>query len=172
MVGRGGAAMIKVYGLAKTWDFPDASPYVCKLVMWLRLAGLDYELHYVPWPERSWRPNWHRRSRQRAERRIAVYRGRGRRRCRLELHHRPGHRDRRRTLDRDDVRIGGPALKATLRARVGAPKPGGRAHQKLCLKSAGFWASSSACSIATIGPRTSMRDTDSTKFASTLRLAE
>ena len=42
--------MIKVFGLAKTWDFPDASPYVCKLVMWLRLAGLDYELHYVPWP--------------------------------------------------------------------------------------------------------------------------
>lgn len=43
--------MIKVYGLAKTWDFPDASPYVCKLVMWLRLAGLEYELHYVPWPQ-------------------------------------------------------------------------------------------------------------------------
>jgi glutathione S-transferase len=43
--------MIKVFGLAKTWDFPDASPYVCKLVMWLRLAGLAYELHYVPWPE-------------------------------------------------------------------------------------------------------------------------
>ncbi|MGD9603216.1 MAG: glutathione S-transferase family protein [Gammaproteobacteria bacterium] len=43
--------MIKVYGLAKTWDFPDASPYVCKLVMWLRLARLPYELHYVPWPQ-------------------------------------------------------------------------------------------------------------------------
>jgi isoprene-epoxide---glutathione S-transferase len=44
-------AMVKVFGLAKAWDFPDASPYVCKLVMWLRLAGLDYELVYVPWPE-------------------------------------------------------------------------------------------------------------------------
>jgi len=43
--------MIKVFGLAKAWDFPDASPYTCKLVMWLRLAGLDYELIYVPWPE-------------------------------------------------------------------------------------------------------------------------
>ncbi len=43
--------MIRVFGLAKTWDFPDASPYVCKLVMWLRLAGLEYELLYVPWPE-------------------------------------------------------------------------------------------------------------------------
>jgi glutathione S-transferase len=43
--------MIKVFGLAKTWDFPDASPYVRKLVMWLRLAGLAYELHYVPWPD-------------------------------------------------------------------------------------------------------------------------
>ena len=43
--------MIKVFGLAKTWDFPDASPYVCKLVMWLRMVGLDYELVYVPWPE-------------------------------------------------------------------------------------------------------------------------
>lgn len=43
--------MIKVYGLAKTWDFPDASPYVCKLVMWLRLAGLEYALRYVPWPQ-------------------------------------------------------------------------------------------------------------------------
>ncbi len=43
--------MIKVFGLAKTWDFPDASPYVCKLVMWLRLTGLEYELHYVPWPQ-------------------------------------------------------------------------------------------------------------------------
>jgi glutathione S-transferase len=43
--------MLKVFGLAKTWDFPDASPYVCKLVMWLRLAGLDYELIYVPWPD-------------------------------------------------------------------------------------------------------------------------
>ena len=43
--------MIKVFGLAKSWDFPDASPYVCKLVMWLRLAGLEYELIYVPWPE-------------------------------------------------------------------------------------------------------------------------
>lgn len=43
--------MIKVFGLAKTWDFPDASPYVCKLVMWMRLAGLEYELSYVPWPE-------------------------------------------------------------------------------------------------------------------------
>lgn len=42
--------MIKVFGLAKTWEFPDASPYVCKLVMWLRLAGLDYTLIYVPWP--------------------------------------------------------------------------------------------------------------------------
>ena len=42
--------MIKVFGLAKTWDFPDASPYVCKLVMWLRLAGLEYDLQYVPWP--------------------------------------------------------------------------------------------------------------------------
>ena len=43
--------MIKVFGLAKAWDFPDASPYVCKLVMWLRLVGLEYELIYVPWPE-------------------------------------------------------------------------------------------------------------------------
>ena len=42
--------MITVFGLARTWDFPDASPYVCKLVMWLRLAGLDYSLVYVPWP--------------------------------------------------------------------------------------------------------------------------
>ena len=42
---------MKVFGLAKTWDFPDASPYVCKLVMWLRLANIDYELIYVPWPE-------------------------------------------------------------------------------------------------------------------------
>lgn len=31
--------------------FSDASPYVCKLVMWLRLAKLDYQLIYVPWPE-------------------------------------------------------------------------------------------------------------------------
>ncbi|MBK6656918.1 MAG: glutathione S-transferase family protein [Proteobacteria bacterium] len=43
--------MMKVFGLAKTWDFPDASPYVCKLVMWLRMAGLPYELIYVPWPQ-------------------------------------------------------------------------------------------------------------------------
>lgn len=43
--------MMKVFGLARTWDFPDASPYVCKLVMWLRMVGLDYELQYVPWPE-------------------------------------------------------------------------------------------------------------------------
>ena len=42
---------MKVFGLAKTWYFPDASPYVCKLVMWLRLADIDYELIYVPWPE-------------------------------------------------------------------------------------------------------------------------
>lgn len=43
--------MINVFGLAKSWDFPDASPYTCKLVMWLRLVGLDYTLNYVPWPE-------------------------------------------------------------------------------------------------------------------------
>ena len=43
--------MITVFGLAKSWDFPDASPYVCKLVMWLRLAKLDYDLQYVPWPQ-------------------------------------------------------------------------------------------------------------------------
>jgi glutathione S-transferase len=43
--------MLTVFGLAKTWDFPDASPYVCKLVMWLRLAGIDYDLQYVPWPD-------------------------------------------------------------------------------------------------------------------------
>jgi glutathione S-transferase len=43
--------MMTVFGLAKTWDFPDASPYVCKLVMWLRLAGIDYDLQYVPWPD-------------------------------------------------------------------------------------------------------------------------
>ena len=43
--------MIKVFGLAKAWDFPDASPYVCKLVMWLRLVDLEYELIHVPWPE-------------------------------------------------------------------------------------------------------------------------
>ncbi|MGE0484186.1 MAG: glutathione S-transferase family protein [Gammaproteobacteria bacterium] len=42
---------MKVFGLAKTWDFPDASPYVCKLVTWLRLVDIDYELVYVPWPE-------------------------------------------------------------------------------------------------------------------------
>ncbi len=42
---------MKVFGLAKTWGFPDASPYVCKLVMWLRLAHIDYELIYVPWPD-------------------------------------------------------------------------------------------------------------------------
>ena len=45
--------MIRVFGLAKTWDFPDASPYVCKLVMWLRLAGLEYELLYVVPPDYS-----------------------------------------------------------------------------------------------------------------------
>lgn len=43
--------VMKVFGLAKAWDFPDASPYVCKLVMWLRLAGIDHELIYVPWPD-------------------------------------------------------------------------------------------------------------------------
>ncbi len=43
--------MIHVFGLAKSWDFPDASPYVCKLVMWLRLVDLDYDLTYVPWPD-------------------------------------------------------------------------------------------------------------------------
>jgi len=42
---------VKVFGLAKTWDFPDASPYVCKLVMWFRLVDIDFELIYVPWPE-------------------------------------------------------------------------------------------------------------------------
>ena len=42
---------MKVFGLAKTWDFPDASPYVCKLVMWLKLVDIDFELIYVPWPE-------------------------------------------------------------------------------------------------------------------------
>ena len=39
--------MIHVFGLAKSWDFPDASPYVCKLVMWLRLVDLDYDLSEV-----------------------------------------------------------------------------------------------------------------------------
>lgn len=43
--------MIKVFGLAKAWEFPDASPYVCKLVTWLRLAALRHELIHVPWPE-------------------------------------------------------------------------------------------------------------------------
>jgi hypothetical protein len=43
--------MMTVFGLSKTWDFPDASPYVCKLVMWLRLAVIDYDLQYVPWPD-------------------------------------------------------------------------------------------------------------------------
>ena len=43
--------MIKVFGLAKSWEFPDASPYTCKLVMWLRMVAIEYDLLYVPWPE-------------------------------------------------------------------------------------------------------------------------
>ncbi len=47
------AAPVQVYALPPVWGVPNPSPFVIKLMTWLRMAGIPYEHRVLPGPPSS-----------------------------------------------------------------------------------------------------------------------